>query len=210
MKVKLCYWSPKDIFHSTCLRLTLVKGVVVGVQKWVPPHTHSNGLFRKLLAGWLRCWTWPRCHSGETQHPAQRGSTDPGTRRAGAGWGRGSREQGPLWDTECISNPSVSVSSLSGDIITIAAAHSSGRAGAGRERRWEPCIPLLLLLLPQQLCWSRDTLTNLHQYPSLKTVPLARSEGQLSATKAKTMQTNRIPVFVSCIFTSVGEQTMHQ
>lgn len=42
------------------------------------------------------------------------------------------------WDAECISNPSVSVSSLSGDIITITAAGPLGEAGKGAERRRGP------------------------------------------------------------------------
>lgn len=55
-----------------------------------------------------------------------------------------------LWDTECISNPSVSVSSLSGDIITIAMAAPLGDLGKEGEVVGAP--GLLLLLLFWSLC----------------------------------------------------------
>ena len=46
----------------------------------------------------------------------------------GCAWGRGEREEGPEVhrDPECISNPSGSLISLSGDIITITASIPQG------------------------------------------------------------------------------------
>lgn len=71
-----------------------------------------------------------------TQHPAQRGATYPGTGRRGGG-------VGAHWDPECISNPSVSVSSLSGDIITIAMAAPLGAHHGRRGSRYHGFLPPL-------------------------------------------------------------------
>lgn len=82
--------------------------------------------------------------------PSLGGNPTPSTEgpdRPGDEGGRGGA--GARWDAECISNPSVSVSSLSGDIITIAMAAPLGEPGREGEAVGAPG----LLVLPRSPFW---------------------------------------------------------
>lgn len=123
-----------------------------------PPLLLQTGSSEKLLAGCaveLGLAVTP----GVTQHPAQRGLTDPGM-GMGLGEEGGSGRTGARWDAECISNPSVSVSSLSGDIITIAMAAPPGEPGRGGGSPGPPPPPPPPLL-PPPLGWGMSALPKL-------------------------------------------------